>query len=301
MAGSDAQRHLFTLIRDYASEKSVGERRLVGMRQRIDELRSEAETANAELEDAKRTKEIVEQELKGYELESALNEALIQTLQSRVSNIQDEISTVGSDLEALKNKEGASRDEFISHMFDLNAKIRKFQDTIACDIHKESYIGTKAEQNYNNVKEEVAEVTLTTLQDMLAKVISQITKEEEEYLSEQNTQKQMQQELIGCERKVSLMEVISKATGALQDLTRYPYKKEMYQNGTQTFGSLCSFGVSQVMTVLPIGIVSLTINKQISKLEPVCASLGEELQKRCVCTSCHLDNVESLGEVFQAN
>lgn len=57
------------------------ERRVVSLRQRIDELRSEVEAANAEHEDAKRTKEIIEQELKGYELESALNEALKQTLQ----------------------------------------------------------------------------------------------------------------------------------------------------------------------------------------------------------------------------
>lgn len=57
------------------------ERRVVGLRQRIDDLQSEVEAANAELEDAKRTKEIIEQELKGYELESALNETLIQTLQ----------------------------------------------------------------------------------------------------------------------------------------------------------------------------------------------------------------------------
>lgn len=55
------------------------------------------------------------------------------------------------------------------------------------------------------------------------------------------------------------------------------------------------------MTVIPIIIVSLTGNKQISELEPMCASLGEELQKRCVCPSCHLDNVEALGEIFQAN
>lgn len=54
---------------------------MVGLRQRIEELRSEVEAANAELGDAKRTKETIEQELRGFELELALNEALIQTLQ----------------------------------------------------------------------------------------------------------------------------------------------------------------------------------------------------------------------------
>ncbi|XP_060672496.1 uncharacterized protein LOC107415455 isoform X2 [Ziziphus jujuba] len=209
MAGSDTQKHLFSLIRDYASEKSQGERRVVGLKKRIEELRSEIEAANTELEDAKRTKEIIEQELKGYEVELALGESSIQTLQSRISQIQDEISAVGSDVDALRNKEGAAR---------------KFQDAIACKMEEECYTGTVAEQNRILVKEEVAEVTITTLQDMLANVVSQMTKEEEEYQSQQNIQKQMQLELIGCERKVSLMEVIAKATEALQDLTRYPYK-----------------------------------------------------------------------------
>nr|XP_024928614.1 uncharacterized protein LOC107415455 isoform X2 [Ziziphus jujuba var. spinosa] len=245
MAGSDTQKHLFSLIRDYASEKSQGERRVVGLKKRIEELRSEIEAANTELEDAKRTKEIIEQELKGYEVELALGESSIQTLQSRISQIQDEISAVGSDVDALRNKEGAAR---------------KFQDAIACKMEEECYTGTVAEQNRILVKEEVAEVTITTLQDMLANVVSQMTKEEEEYQSQQNIQKQMQLELIGCERKVSLMEVIAKATEALQDLTR-----------------------------------------QTSELEEMCASFGEELQKRCVCPTCHLHNVEALGEIFQAN
>ncbi|KAL6271297.1 hypothetical protein ACE6H2_028208 [Prunus campanulata] len=68
------------------------------------------EVANAELEEAKRSKETTEQDLKGYEVELAMNEATIQTLealiessmQSRISLTQDEISTVGSDLDALK-------------------------------------------------------------------------------------------------------------------------------------------------------------------------------------------------------
>lgn len=46
---------------------------------------------------------------------------------------------------------------------------------------------------------------------------------------------QMQLELIGCERKVSLMEVIAKATGALQDLTRYPYKSYITKELTYAY------------------------------------------------------------------
>ena len=56
------------------------ERRIVGLKKQIEEIRSEFEATNVELEDAKRAKEIVEQELKGYEVELALNDNSIQSL-----------------------------------------------------------------------------------------------------------------------------------------------------------------------------------------------------------------------------
>jgi len=45
----------------------------------------------------------------------------------------------------------------------------------------------------------------------------------------------------------------------------------------------------------------LTGNKQTSELEQNCASLGEQLQNRCICPICRADNVEALGGVLQAN
>ena len=42
----------------------------------------------------------------------------------------------------------------------------------------------------------------------------------------------------------------------------------------------------------------LTGNKQSSKLEAAYSSLGEELQRRCVCPSCHLDNLDSFSELL---
>lgn len=54
---------------------------MVGLRKRIKELTSEVEVRNAELEEAKRNKESIEQEVRGYEVELAMNEATIQTLE----------------------------------------------------------------------------------------------------------------------------------------------------------------------------------------------------------------------------
>ncbi|RXH69386.1 hypothetical protein DVH24_037170 [Malus domestica] len=237
MAGSDARKQLLNLINDFASEKSHGERRVVSLRKRIDELGSELEVANAELEEAKRAKEYTEQEIKGYEVELAMNEAAIQTLELRISHTQEEISAVGSEVEALKNKQAASR---------------RFQESIAGHIHEEEYSGSAEEEDPKVGKEEVTEGDLRELEDMLAGVVSQATKAEEEYEAEQNTQKQVQQALSACRREVFLMEETLKAT------------------------------------------------KETSELEQICATVGETLQSRCVCPSCHFDNVEVLGGLIQS-
>ncbi|CAN6876287.1 unnamed protein product, partial [Brassica oleracea] len=44
-------------------------------------------------------------------------------LQARIALLQDEVSTVGNEVDALKNKEGLLRDQFISRMVELNKEI----------------------------------------------------------------------------------------------------------------------------------------------------------------------------------
>ncbi|KAL6135703.1 hypothetical protein ACLB2K_067929 [Fragaria x ananassa] len=162
----------------------------------------------------------------------AMNEATIQTLESRISLTQEEVSAVGSELEALKNKEAAARDEFMSQMFELNFKIRKFQESIAAKILEENYMEIEAgDDGHELVRGVISEVSLRELEEMLACVVSETAKVEEEYKSEQNIQKQVQQELIDREGKVFLMEETLNATKELQDLTRYPFQDcSGYQN-----------------------------------------------------------------------
>ncbi|XP_028059808.1 tropomyosin isoform X3 [Camellia sinensis] len=261
MAGTEPQKQLLTLIRDFASEKSQGERRIVGLKNRTQQLRSELDLANSELEDAKRLKETTEQELKGYEVELAMNEAFIQTLETRISLIQDEISIAGSDLESIKNEEEALRDDFISKMFELNTNIRKFQERIACAFCEDNSIQTSMNDGQKLSDAEDPEVSRRDLDNKIAEIISQTTVEEQECQAEQTIHKQVvQEELIDLERKVFLMESIMKESIELQDLTR-----------------------------------------QTSEFEERCASLGEELQRRCICPSCHLDNVEALDGILQAS
>ncbi|XP_044467505.1 uncharacterized protein LOC123197322 [Mangifera indica] len=219
MAGTDPKRQLLNLIRDFTSEKSQGERRVVSLKNRIEELRLELEAANAELEEAKQFKETTEQELKGYEVELALNDNSCHALESRICSIQDEIFAVGSDVENLKKEEADLRDGFISQMFEFNNKIREFHMTVACNFQKDITVGTAAEGDHNFSKKEDTEVPLETLEDKLTDMVSQIAKAEEAHQKEENIYKQVQLELADLERKVSLMGGILTETKALQELT----------------------------------------------------------------------------------
>ncbi|KAK7373268.1 hypothetical protein VNO80_06668 [Phaseolus coccineus] len=272
--GSDSKKQLLSLIRNFAAEKSDGERRVVTLRKQIAKLSSELSVAYEELVKAKRCKEIVEQDLNGFEVQLMLSEASNQTLEARVSLIQDHISAVGSDLETLKCEEAALREQFFHNMLHMNGKIRKFQESIVtCDIDEVDCTASRDESQVI-MKENDAEVALCDLESTLVEVTSQIAKENEEYQAEQKNYKNVQQQLIDCERKVSLMGMIVMLTKELLDLTIYPYK----------------YSIVFIVLVVP--------SSYSSKLEVTCSSLGEELQVRCTCPGCHLDNVDSFSEIL---
>ncbi|XP_058761731.1 uncharacterized protein LOC131635142 [Vicia villosa] len=231
--GNDPQKQLLSIIRNFATEKSQGERRVVTLRKQIETLKSELSVANTELEKAKRCKELVEQELKGFELHLFLSEASVQTLEARVSLTQNEMSAVESDLETLKNEEVALRDRFICNMLDLNAKIRKFQESIiTCDIDS---VEDAACEDLAQVtmEENDTDVDLGALESSLLEIISQTTKEERELQAQQKIYETVERGLLDLERKVSLMNMFVTETKELQDLTMLSSKFEA------TYSSLC--------------------------------------------------------------
>ncbi|KAL5191870.1 hypothetical protein HKD37_04G011086 [Glycine soja] len=208
--GSDSQKQLLSLIRNFAAEKSQGERRVVNLRKQIEKLKSELSEANAELENAKRCKELVEQDLKGFEVQLMLTESSAQTLEARVSLIQNHISAVGSDLETLKSEEADLREQFFHNMLHMNGKIRKFQESIiTCDI--DSTASTDASQVTK--KENDAEVAIMALESTLLEVVSQIAKEDEEYQAEQKNYENVQQQLIDCEKKRHTAHLVRSSKG----------------------------------------------------------------------------------------
>ncbi|BAS97018.1 Os06g0244200 [Oryza sativa Japonica Group] len=101
-AGGEPQKQLLSIIRDFAAEKSHGERRVTDLKRRLDDLRAASDAAAAELEAAKRAREGAEQELRGGQVQVAIAAASIQALEATISHLQEEISKAGSDLDALK-------------------------------------------------------------------------------------------------------------------------------------------------------------------------------------------------------
>ncbi|CAN1322241.1 hypothetical protein LINPERPRIM_LOCUS32320 [Linum perenne] len=201
MAGTE-QKQLLALIRDFASEKSQGERRVTGLKKRNQELQSEIKTENEELDKTKRLKETAENNFKGYEVKLAILDGSFQTLESRNCLAQSEISTVNSEVEKLK----------IS-ILSIDFSCRKFHQTISSKLPKQISNKTAAEKKRNK----------------LAQVTSEIQKEEQMHLAEKNVKKQLEQQYADLQKKVSLMEMIMKERESLQDMGRYPFTSELEQ------------------------------------------------------------------------
>ncbi|KAK6155139.1 hypothetical protein DH2020_009387 [Rehmannia glutinosa] len=265
MAGSDSQKQLLTLIRDFSTEKSQGERRIVSQKKRIEELRSELDASNAELEEAKRDKEMTEQQLKGYEVELSMNEASIKALEGRISVTSNEISKLGSELAALKNCSEATLN---GGMYNVCSTER--HSTYVHQLHRVKSLGDSS----STVHEQDAQQARVVLQNKLSQIILQTDQEEEQYKAEQVIHdqfflnkvnkllelEQVHQELINLKKKALLLESVMKENMELQELSRYPWTSE---------------------------------------LEVKYAALGDELQQRFLCPRCHQDNSEELGEILQ--
>ncbi|VFQ88344.1 unnamed protein product [Cuscuta campestris] len=213
MAGCDSQKQLLTLIRDFASEKSQGERRIANLKNRIGELLSEIDAAHANLEEAKQVKESIEQELKGNEVELGMSGASIQTLEIRIASTQEEISAIGSSLNTLKDEESTSREDFIKRMVELKTEIRKFYEAIGSAFSK---------RKSNSDSDKPNKLAKRNLEDKLAHLVSQITMEEEDYQTMKNVQKQVEEEQSIVARRAKLMEAVMKESIKRQELNKYP-------------------------------------------------------------------------------
>ncbi|XP_051188695.1 uncharacterized protein [Lolium perenne] len=145
--GAEPQKQLLSIIRDFAADKSHGERTVSGLKRRLDDVLAAADAATAELEAAKRAREAAETDLRGSQVQASIAAATIQALEATISHLQEEIAKVGSQLEELKSKEDSERDEFISQMVEMNARIRQFQQMASVELARKcSEVSADVEQ-----------------------------------------------------------------------------------------------------------------------------------------------------------
>ncbi|XP_071711391.1 uncharacterized protein [Rutidosis leptorrhynchoides] len=146
-------------------------------------------------------------------------------------------------------------------MFDLNARIRVFQqslDSATFEAFGSDKVSQDEDTEMGNARE--VEEAIRDLEAKLAQIISETNKMELEFQSEQNFHMQEQKVLDDLKHRISLMESVMEGSKELQELAM-----------------------------------------QTSRLEEACSSLGEKLQQKCICPSCQHDNVEMLGGIIQTS
>lgn len=257
-AGGDNQKQLLSIIRDFESEKSHGERRLSDLKRRLADARSAADAAAEELDAAKRAREAAEQKLRGIQVQVAIADESILALESTISGLQKEISKASSDLDALKSKGDSERDEFISKMFEMNAKIRQFQQMASVKLAEHNHYelqSTEGQPDRDKSKLVESECILKDLADEVSNIEAEVQLLEGEYKKDLLDHDKVLQELADVQAKRALIEAVMGEMKQLQELSG-----------------------------------------RTAELEKVHASLAEELKQRYICPGCGVNNMPGLEE-----
>ncbi|KAL6605858.1 hypothetical protein ACP70R_041511 [Stipagrostis hirtigluma subsp. patula] len=241
-AGGETQKQLLSIIRDFASEKSQGERRVSDLKRRLGDLRAAADAAAAELDAAKQAREAAEQELRGAQVQAAIADASIQALEATISHLQEEISKEGSHLDALKKwnsgdvllvldviapkEQGRQREnEFISQMHEMNVKIRQFQQMASLELEEDNHSGLPStEGQHVGDKNEAmeSEGILKDLADKVNKIDAEVLVLEGEYKKDLLEHDKIRQELADVQAKRAIMEAVMGDMKQLQEIGGYP-------------------------------------------------------------------------------
>ncbi|URE42006.1 hypothetical protein MUK42_09163 [Musa troglodytarum] len=211
MASGESQKHLLSLIRNIASEKSQEELRVSDLKKRLLELQNDLNVANADLDGAKRSREMAEQELRGSQVQVSMIGASIQAQEARISLLQQEILKLRSDLDALNSEVGFMRDEFVKSMCELNKKIRQFQEITVNAFQMEQPGQLCSDNGF-----------LKGLEDNITCLSTQMHELEAEYEKERHDHDKVCEELAHVERRWFLVTAIMEETKQLQELAEYP-------------------------------------------------------------------------------
>ncbi|KAG0482210.1 hypothetical protein HPP92_010294 [Vanilla planifolia] len=227
MAEEDPKRKLLLLIRDFAAEKSQGERRVSDLKKRFLDRQAHFETASNELEKAKRAREAAEGELRGSQAQLDRTCASLRAQEERISGLQGEISNATSELQAIKKDGDIRRDEFIRAMQQLNVKIRKFHERAfqalkACNAEVQTDMSIETANSDQTPKLE-NENNLKDLESEILSINAEIHGLEEECQQALHDVNAVHDEVARLERKVSLGEAIMLESERLKQLLGYPF------------------------------------------------------------------------------
>ncbi|KAE8785678.1 hypothetical protein D1007_40583 [Hordeum vulgare] len=234
-AAAGGEKQFLSIIRDFAAEKSHGERTVSGLKRRLDDVVSASDAATAELEAAKSARDAAETKLRGSEVQASIADASIQALEATISHLQEEIAKLGSELEALKvrNLDNRSGDEFLRQMLEMNARIRQFQQKASAELAErysglpsaDGKQGKSAEgQNVSDMNETMdSEGMLIDSVDQMNNINAEVHVLEEEYEKDLLELEKLRHELADVRAKRVLMEAVMKETKQLQELGGYPF------------------------------------------------------------------------------
>ncbi|KAK9067256.1 hypothetical protein SSX86_014582 [Deinandra increscens subsp. villosa] len=312
MASSNSQKELLTLIRDVSTEKSQGERRVVNLKRQIEELQSELDSMNVELEDAKRLKECTEQDLKGFEVELAMNESSIQTLEGRISLLQGEVSTIGSELEALKISYRNEVDllcpfsiwntmRILVQLYEKTSLVSlvpsfplllKFQQSVASASYETC--SSKA-GSQNELSENTAILCIMPFISLICSIFILIKVHAENAKTREVE-----------EQKKHLEDELAQIISDTKKMEHEFLLEQNFHNQEQKEVDDLKHRISLMEAVMEgskelqeLAIYPHSISTQTTRVEDTYTSLCDKLQKKCICPSCDCDNMEMLGGVLQ--
>ncbi|CAN6448508.1 unnamed protein product [Victoria cruziana] len=215
MAEGEAKARLMSLVRDVASERSQGERRVSILKKRLSELQAELDAHNCALEEAKCTKEVVEKELRASEFALELVEISIDAYKARVSSQLEKISKLQSESQLLKKEEALARKAQKSYEACLDQR----------SLEGEKFEVSDVEEDKKMEKETIGETDADTedREKNLAYVKNKMEDARTELERDQAIHNQVTQKIANFQKRLALMEAITGETKELQSLSRYPF------------------------------------------------------------------------------
>jgi len=124
-----------------------------------------------------------------------------------------------------KSKGDSERDDFISQMHEMNAKIRQFQQMVSLELAEYNHSGlqsTEGQHVKDKTETEESEGILKDLIDKVSSIDAEVQLLEGEYKKDLLDHDKVRQELANIQAKRALMEAVMEESKQLKEIGGYP-------------------------------------------------------------------------------